>query len=236
MNIESQTRAVARNAAAARLLVVDDEALITATIGATLRQAGFDVTETTSAKYALELCAAEPFDLAIVDERMPGMTGTQLARELRDHHGVPVVFLSAYSDAEFVAAATDVGSFGFFLKPIDPLRMLPALHNILARAKETRVARAQETQLKNALKNEREINTAIGVLMERLRLPREEAFEVLRRYARSHQMQVVKVANDLLQPLNDAHRLITSIASQSSHGRISPSHAKHAAARDHDQH
>jgi len=212
MEIESQILATGGAASAARLLVVDDDALITATLATALRQAGYAVAETTSPSRALEFCAAQSFDLAIVDERMPDMTGTELARKLRDMHNVPVAFLSAYNDRELVEASSLVGALGFFLKPVDPQLILPTLHNMLARARDLRGLRAREMQLQSALANEREINTAVGILMERMSATRENAFESLRRYARSQRQQIAKIAAELLHSLNDAQRLVDAIA------------------------
>jgi two-component system, response regulator PdtaR len=210
MNIEAQ-RHNASTATAAQLLVVDDDALITATLAGVLRQAGYVVAEATSPKRALELCAAQTFELAIVDERMPSMTGTQLAHELRERYNVPVAFLSAYSERELIEGSSAVGALGFFIKPLDPQRMLPALHNILARARELRGLRTREVQLQSALANEREINTAVGFLMERLHTTRDNAFESLRRYARSQRQQVAKIAAELLHSLNETQRLVVAI-------------------------
>lgn len=204
---------------AAQLLVIDDDALITATLAATLRQAGYQVAEATSPHEALTLCASTAFELAIVDQRMPGMTGTDLARALRDTYSIPVVFLSAYNDPDVVTAATEVGALGYFLKPVDPASILPSLQNMLARAQELRDLRAREAQLRTALANEREINTAVGILMERMHLARDEAFEALRSYARSQRQQVVKIAGELLQSHGAAHRLLASIATHWHAGR-----------------
>jgi len=72
--------------------------------------------------------------------------------------------------------------------------------------------RAREQQLTTALSAERDINTAIGLLMDRLQLPRTDAFEALRRYARSQRESVAKIAGDLLSAENRSKELIQSIS------------------------
>ena len=65
-------------------LTVDDEPAVGTMVKRTLRRGGHEVTTATSAEEALELLAAEPFDLVISDLRMgPGLTGYDLARRFR---------------------------------------------------------------------------------------------------------------------------------------------------------
>ncbi|MGE0116021.1 MAG: ANTAR domain-containing response regulator [Steroidobacteraceae bacterium] len=194
------------------ILVVDDDALITAAIASTLRRAGYEASAATSPVQALELCAKQHFDLAIVDQRMPGMPGTELARQLLQQHDIHCLFLSAYDNVEFVNEAAAVGALSYLLKPIDPVSLLPAIHTALKRIADIRTTRQRESQLRQVLTSEREINTAVGILMERSQVTREDAFEMLRRYARSKRVQVTKVASEILQPINAAHAILTEIA------------------------
>lgn len=84
---------------AIRLLLVDDEPLILATFKHGLRTRGYDVTIADSGKAALACAASAPFDLAILDIRMPGMSGLELGRLLRERHDLPSFYLTAIGDA-----------------------------------------------------------------------------------------------------------------------------------------
>mgnify|MGYP001098873887 CR=1 FL=1 len=194
------------------LLVVDDDALITATISSTLRHAGFDVFEASDAERALEICSSRKLDLAILDNQLPAVSGPQLAQVLREQHALHSIFLSAYDNAELVQQAVDAGAISYLLKPIDPLELIPAVRAALSRASELRALAEREGQLKDSLTASRDINAAVGVLMERLKLKQEHAFACLRSYARAQQRRVVDVARDLLHPINQAHHVASQIA------------------------
>ncbi|MDJ0807973.1 MAG: response regulator, partial [Gammaproteobacteria bacterium] len=72
-----------------KILLVDDDRLILATLGEGLRQAGFEVTEADSGERAIALCQEVEPDLAILDMRMPGMSGIQVAHWLRMESHIP---------------------------------------------------------------------------------------------------------------------------------------------------
>jgi AmiR/NasT family two-component response regulator len=202
----------AKNDPPTALLVVDDDALITATIGSTLREAGYEVFEASDAERALELCASRRMDLAILDNQLPSLSGPQLALMLREQHALHSIFLSAYDNSELVQQAIDAGAISYLLKPIDPLELIPAVRAALSRATELRTLAEREGQLKDSLTASRDINTAVGVLMERLNIRQEHAFACLRRYARTQRRRIVDVARDLLHPLNQAHDIASQIA------------------------
>ncbi len=93
---------------AARLLIVEDDPIVSMTVGTALEDIGFSVLRAPSADAALPLLAAGGIDLLFSDVVMPGsMSGVDLAREVRRlHPGLPVVLATGYS--EEIARATGV--------------------------------------------------------------------------------------------------------------------------------
>ena len=83
-----------------RILLVDDDALVSTGTAAILEDLGHDVVEASSGNQALALIEADPhFDLVITDHAMPGMTGLELARRLRTMFpALPVVLASGYAE------------------------------------------------------------------------------------------------------------------------------------------
>ena len=194
------------------LLVVTDDPRDAADIDVTLRGAGFDPTATNSAEAALKACVGRKFDLAILGHPLPNANTPELARRLLREHGVHCIFLSAPCDENVVRQAVSAGAIGYLMRPVPLVDVLPTVHTALARAAELRTLHARQSELSESLIAARDINTAVGVLMERLHLQQEAAFECLRRYARSHRKRVVDVAREMLQPLNNANRTILEIA------------------------
>jgi two-component system nitrogen regulation response regulator NtrX len=126
------------------LLVVDDEPNIRRTIRWVLEPAGFQVTEAGSAEEALKLLETEPFDLAVIDVKLPGMSGLDLldkARELwRD---LPVIVMSGHAtDAPDVVDAMRRGAANYFTKPLDSERIKVEVKNALALRSARAEARA----------------------------------------------------------------------------------------------
>ena len=121
----------------ARLLLVDDDELVLATFGRALRSAGFDVGLAGSGEEALEIAGNEPPDLAILDLRMPGMSGIETATAMREL-GVAVMFLTAYTEQELGNEVIEGGALGLLVKPIDLASAIPAIEAALERAAEER--------------------------------------------------------------------------------------------------
>jgi CheY-like chemotaxis protein len=102
-----------------RVLVVDDEPDIRATVSAMLEAEGYDVIEATNGAEALEALEAADPDIVLLDMRMPVLDGWGFASELRRRgHAVPIVVMTAARDAahwasEITAAAFVAKPFGF---------------------------------------------------------------------------------------------------------------------------
>jgi CheY-like chemotaxis protein len=94
-----EQRTSGRHAAAARILVVDDEFIVRSWIARLLREEGYAVEIATDGAEALRLAGGAPgeFDLVVTDVRMPEMDGWQLGRRLREAWpGLPVLYISGY--------------------------------------------------------------------------------------------------------------------------------------------
>lgn len=93
-----------------RVLVADDEPDIRFMARMMLRRGGFDVDEVPSGEDAVDAIDGRDYDLAVLDQRMPGLTGIETARKLRGHgHRLPIVIFSAYLDEDVEATATEMG-------------------------------------------------------------------------------------------------------------------------------
>jgi len=181
-----------------RLLFVDDDRLIIATMVKGLKTAGYEVLSANSGEAALQLASHIEFDLAILDIRMPGLSGIETSRLLRDRFSLPALFLSAYSESELVDSATAEGALGYLVKPIDIVQLIPTIEAALARAHDLKTLSACKTQLERALSCRRETSIAIGILMERYGLTKQEAFDRIRRDARNTRRSVIEVSRELV--------------------------------------
>jgi len=104
-----------------KIFVVEDEGVVRLDIQQKLQDLGYDVPGTAaSGEAALEKVAKIRPNLVLMDIRLEGdMDGVETAQILYEHFGVPVVFLSAYSDENIVQQVKTAKSFGYILKPFD---------------------------------------------------------------------------------------------------------------------
>jgi AmiR/NasT family two-component response regulator len=181
-----------------RVLLVDDEPLILATIGQVLRNAGYETAEADSGEAAQQIALEFQPDMALLDVVLTGISGLELARFLKAETSIPFMFISASAEVEIVRQATEYGAVGYLLKPFDIAQIIPAFEAALSRADEIRRLRSSENNLTIALNSGRETSMAVGLLMARFGADRHTAFEVLRAYARSNRSKMNEVAESLL--------------------------------------
>ena len=105
--------------------IVDDDDSIRRGLGRLLRSAGFNVEEFASGEDFLISGDLRGSSCLILDLRMPGMSGLELQSRLNaDHCRVPVIFLTAHSDALTREQAIGAGAFAFFHKPFDEATLI----------------------------------------------------------------------------------------------------------------
>jgi len=117
----------------ASILVVDDERNVRLMYRAALDNM-FKVDEADSAAKALEMFIAHRYDVAILDLRMPEMTGLELLEQM-NHLGIntPVVFVTAYADVPNAVSAMKFGAIDFLQKPVTPDQLRTIVKDILVR-------------------------------------------------------------------------------------------------------
>ena len=182
------------------LLLVDDDRLVLSTLATGLQQEGYRVSTAESAEDALiVLASGERPDLAILDVRLAGQSGLHLAERIHRLDHIPFMMFSAYSDPSIVEEANRHGALGYLVKPLDIPQLVPAIGAALARANDLQDLRSTRLQLQAALDSERDISLAVGITMMQHRLTRREAFELLRKSARSRRCKLAELAAEIIQ-------------------------------------
>lgn len=188
------------------ILVVDDDRLVLATLVAGLKQAEFDVIEADNGDDAILLARKHRPALAILDMRMQGKSGMDVARYLAANTSTGFMFLSAFGDADIIDEATKLGALGYLVKPIDVKQIVPAVRAALARLQESplqpRPPSSRPATIVPAPAPQRDQFVAIGILMERLRLDYDRALEALRAQARAEGRAVDDLAARMVEAAN----------------------------------
>jgi len=103
-----------------RIMVVDDEPMMTQLLGRYLREKGYQVDTAADGREALDQLKSREYHLLITDMRMPYLDGLQLLKAAKDlFPRLPVIFISGYGEAETVVAALKAGADNFLAKPLD---------------------------------------------------------------------------------------------------------------------
>lgn len=181
------------------ILLADDDRLILGTMSRGLRLSGYDVVEAASGEAAIQLAHDEKPDIAVLDIRMPEITGIDVAKHLVQILDIPVIFLSAYSDEETVKAAIASGCMNYLVKPCSLEQVILTIEAVLERNKEMIHLKSENKQLDLALSQSRSICIAIGLIMKNHLLTEEAAFEYLRKNARNQRRKVAELAQEVIQ-------------------------------------
>src|SRR5580698_3864376 len=117
-----------------RILIVDDEKNVRLNLRTALETEGYEVVEASSGQEGLRSLAEDPFALAILDIRMPGMDGLELLAKMRENDiRVPAMIVTAYSDVPNAVKAMKLGAIDFLQKPLRPEDLRSIVAEILKR-------------------------------------------------------------------------------------------------------
>lgn len=179
------------------ILVVDDDRLVLATLTHGLSQAGYRVIDADNGDDAILLAREHRPDLALLDIRMEGKSGFDVAAYLREYCQMPFMFLSAFSDDSTVAQVKALGAVAYLVKPLDIRQIVPAVEAAFAQIGSKPAAPPAPAATDTAL--DAPVAMAVGVLMHRYSLARGPALERLQRLARAEQRPLAEQAERLLQ-------------------------------------
>ncbi|MFD1696350.1 response regulator [Roseibium aestuarii] len=118
---------------ASHILLVDDDQRIRDLLGRVLMDEGFRVTSAANAAEARAFMEGLSFDLLILDIMMPGETGLSLAEDLRQTSQVPIIMLTARSEAGDRIAGLEAGADDYLAKPFEPRELMLRISAILRR-------------------------------------------------------------------------------------------------------
>jgi two-component system KDP operon response regulator KdpE len=117
-----------------RVLVCDDEIQILRALRVVLKDAGFDVVATATAKEALDAAAVHPPNAAIIDLVLPDGDGVDVCRRLREWSDMPILVLSAIGEEAEKIRALNAGADDYVTKPFAPGELVARLNAVLRRA------------------------------------------------------------------------------------------------------
>jgi two-component system KDP operon response regulator KdpE len=124
------------------ILIVDDDIQIRRALHHALLARGYRITQAASGEEALNLAAAEPPSLVVLDLSMPGKSGLEVCKELRTWSKAPILVLSVRDRDTDKIAALDLGADDYLTKPFNTGELLARIRAHLRRVKELPVEKA----------------------------------------------------------------------------------------------
>ena len=130
----------------AKVLIIDDDLELGQMIGDFLALENIDLSARASGEDGLAALGEQVFDLLILDIMLPGMSGIDVLKKLRQTSDMPVIMLTARGDAVDRIVGLEVGADDYLAKPFNPRELLARIKAILRRA-QPRVQRQQQLRV-----------------------------------------------------------------------------------------
>ena len=117
-----------------RVLVVDDEAMVTEVVGRYLQREGFEVALACDGEEALRLAQENRPDLVVLDLMMPKVDGLEVCRALRRDTQIPIIMLTAKGEEIDRILGLELGADDYVVKPFSPGELVARVKAVLRRA------------------------------------------------------------------------------------------------------
>ena len=117
-----------------RVALVEDDGALRTLLTRHIRQSGFPVRSFATTAEFRAAVADEMFDLAILDIMLPGMSGLDLCRWLRQRSNMPIIFISARSSHTDRIVGLELGADDYLVKPVDPDELVARIRSVLRRS------------------------------------------------------------------------------------------------------
>jgi two-component system, OmpR family, response regulator RegX3 len=118
-----------------RILIVEDEPAIAEAVEYALKAEGFEVEVVDDGNDALEQARTQPYDLLVLDLMLPGLSGTEVCRRLREDNAVPILMLTAKDGEVERVLGLEVGADDYVTKPFSMPELVARVRALLRRRK-----------------------------------------------------------------------------------------------------
>ena len=194
---------VIRMEQALKVVVAEDEGLIRMDVVATLQEAGYEVVgEAADGEDAIKLATELEPDLVVMDIKMPKLDGISAAEKISELK-IPVVLLTAFSQADLVTRAAEAGAMAYVTKPFKPSDLLPAIQIALSRHEELISLENEIADLSDRLETRKLMDRAKGLLQTKMKLSEPEAFRWIQKASMDRRLTMAQVAKAVIEQLGD---------------------------------
>lgn len=181
------------------VLLADDEALTRLDMREHLTKEGHIVcAETGNGLEVLQLAKMTNPDIALLDIKMPGMDGIEVANQLKIL-GIPTVLMTAYYQPAFINRAEKVGVYGYLNKPIRQQDIIPALHIAYGRWKEVQKLSSEIDMIRKKLEYQKQIERAKAIYAKNHGITEFDAHGAILKISMASGKQLFHVCDEIIR-------------------------------------
>lgn len=182
-----------------RILIAEDEALNALALRSQVEALGHSIVgPARDGHEAIQLARTRPIDLAILDIRMPEMSGIEAAEEIVRHRPTPIILLTGFSEPEYVEEAVHAPIFHYLVKPISLEDLAPAIGVARSRFQEWQQFRADAARLRRKLEERDLLEHAKRVIMNAQGFSEHGAYRLLQQESQRRSQPMVEIARTIL--------------------------------------
>lgn len=182
-----------------RILLADDEALIRLDLREMLTEAGHEIVgEAANGQEAVQLAQELHPDIVIMDVKMPVMDGLTAAQQITEDEIAPVLLLTAYSQQDIVARATEAGVIAYLVKPVREQQLFPAVEVAVSRFRAWQELGRELDELKESLATRKLVDRAKGILMTAHKMTEQEAYRKMQQFSMAKRISLKKLAEEII--------------------------------------
>jgi two-component system, response regulator PdtaR len=183
-----------------RVLIVEDDSLVGIGLRAHLEKLGHEVIgEASKAGEAAALFLGKEPDIVLMDIRLDGIDGIELARQLLQQRRCPMVIISAFSDNQLIERASAVGVFGYLIKPVSAESLRAQIEVAVSRFEEHEKVLAEKAELAQQLETRKLVEKAKGIFMKRLNLDEAEAHKRLQLESQKRRIGLAELCRKIIE-------------------------------------
>jgi response regulator NasT len=182
-----------------KVLIVEDEAIISMSLSAMMKTLGHQVIgRTRDRKEAIRIAKELDPEIILMDIKMPNMNSIEAAKEILSIKQIPIIILTAYNQPDFIEKVDSMGALYYLIKPITEKALITIIRLAISRFKEIQALKKEVRDLKEALRTRKLIEQAKGLIMEREGLTETRAFKKIQKQSRDSNIPMAKIAESII--------------------------------------
>lgn len=182
-----------------KVMIVEDESLIAMDLQFILEDNGYEVVaHAKNGETAIELAHLHRPQLILMDIKMPKLDGLKASKIIEQQFGIPILFISAYSEKELLSYMKQDNVLGYVMKPFSEKNVLPALEVAFHQIEKFDRLNGQLLQVQHQMEKRKVIERAKGLLMQLENISEDQAYKKIRNESMRTQQEMVQIAQQIL--------------------------------------